>query len=314
MSRRKTKTYHRPKIKADDRLARFTFSDPVRTAGLIREFLPDDLVACLDLEHLRLIEGQHVDKHLRERRDDLNMECPILPEGKVLIRILLEHKSTNDSKLWFQLMDTIITTWKRHGICPVIPIVLHTGAKKFSFTTPQRRFKNMPEPIIKAFPELPIFAIDLSECPMKRIVQSEQLDAVAKVILQIMKLVQLENLDVRSIREVIRTQFPHEPSDIQRQHLAAAINYIQYKAPLMATFVENLRSDMALAHPIHPKSAFAQELREERAKGITQGITQGTKQTKLDVIERMLANGFAWDIIHKVTGIEQREYETLRKK
>ena len=79
---------------------------------------------------------------------------------------------------------------------------------------------------------------------------------------------------------------------------------------------------MALAHPIHPKSAFAQELREERAKGIsqgitqgiTQGLTQGTKQTKLDVIERMLANGFAWDIIHKVTGIEQREYETLRKK
>jgi len=242
MSRRKSETYRRPNIKADDRLARFTFSDPVRTAGLIREFLPQDLVACLDLERLKLIEGQHVDKHLRERRDDLNMECPILPEGKVLIRILLEHKSTNDSKLWFQLMDTILTTWRRHGICPVIPIVLHTGAEPFSFASPQNRFQKMPHPIINALPELPIFAIDLSKCSMERIVQSEQLDAVAKVILQIMKLVQLENLDVRTIREVIRTQFSHEPSEVQRQHLAAAINYM---APsIVDQFTEGARPVM----------------------------------------------------------------------
>jgi len=312
MSRRKAKTYHSQMIKADDRLARFTFSDPERTAGLIREFLPQDLVACLDLSQLRLIPDQHVDKHLRERRDDLNLECPILPEGKVLIRILLEHKSAYDSELWFQLFDTIVATWKRHGICPVIPIVLHTGSKKFSFASPQKRFQKMQDPIIKALPELPIFAIDLSECTMVRIVQSEQLDAVAKVILQIMKLVQLGNLDVRTIREVIRTQFPHEPSEVQRQYLAAAINYIQYKAPLIATYVENLRSDMALAHPIHPQSAFAQELREERAKGESRGIAKGAQQNQLKVIERMLAKGSTWDFITEVTGMEQREYEAMR--
>jgi len=300
---------HSPTIQADDRLARFTFSDPVRTAGLIREFLPKDLVACLDLSHLRLIADQHVDKNLRERRDDLNLECPMLPRGRVLIRILLEHKSAYDSKLWFQLFDTIIATWKHHGICPVIPIVLHTGAKPFSFASPQKCCQQMPAPIIKALPNLPIFAIDLAECSMDRLVQSQQLDAIAKVILQIMKLVQLGNLDVRSIREVIRTQFPNEPSDIQRQYLSAAINYIQYKAPLTATVVENLRSDMALAHPIHPQSAFAKELRNERAKGESQGI----QQNKIEVIERMLANGLSWDLIHKVTGMAQREYERLRK-
>jgi len=62
---------------------------------------------------------------------------------------------------------------------------------------------------------------------------------------------------------------------------------------------------MALAHPIHPQSAFAQELREERAKG--------ELQNQLEVIDRMLAKGSTWDFITDVTGMEQREHEALRK-
>ena len=62
---------------------------------------------------------------------------------------------------------------------------------------------------------------------------------------------------------------------------------------------------MALAHPIHPQSGFAQELREERAKG--------ELQNQLEVIDRMLAKGSTWDFITDVTGMEQREHEALRK-
>jgi len=77
---------------------------------------------------------------------------------------------------------------------------------------------------------------------------------------------------------------------------------------------------MALAHPIHPKSAFAQELREERAKGIsqgitqgiTQGLTQGAQQKQLEVIERMLSKGSTWDFITDVTGMNKQEFDTLR--
>ena len=69
---------------------------------------------------------------------------------------------------------------------------------------------------------------------------------------------------------------------------------------------------MALAHPIHPQSAFAQELREERAKGESRGIAKGAQQNQLKVIERMLAKGSTWDFITEVTGMEQREYEAMR--
>jgi hypothetical protein len=127
------------RIPADDRIARFTFSDTTRAAGLIREFLPRDLVASLDLSKLKLLPDQHIDKHLREHRDDLNMECPAIPNGKVFIRILVEHKSIHDPNLWFQLLRSIVVTWMKTGFCPVIPIVLHTGSEPFRFAIPQDR-------------------------------------------------------------------------------------------------------------------------------------------------------------------------------
>ena len=64
---------------------------------------------------------------------------------------------------------------------------------------------------------------------------------------------------------------------------------------------------MALAHPIHPESAFARELREERQKGLEQGL----ELEKLDVISGMLAKGFDWGTIEAIAHLDQTGYEAL---
>ncbi len=71
---------------------------------------------------------------------------------------------------------------------------------------------------------------------------------------------------------------------------------------------------MALAHPIRPDSAFARELREERQKGIDQGMEQGLELEKLEVIQGMLAKGFDWQTIQDITHLDQAGYETLQAK
>jgi len=116
---------------ADDRLARFTFQKPTRAAGLFREFFSAELSRSLDLSKLKRIPDQHISKHLKERRDDLNFECPLWKGGHVLIRILIEHKSSHDSGLWMQLQESILLEWRKSGIRPVIPVVLHTGPEPF---------------------------------------------------------------------------------------------------------------------------------------------------------------------------------------
>ena len=84
------------------------------------------------------------------------------------------------------------------------------------------------KPLRDALPSLPIFAIDLASTDMERLENSLELDAVAKVILSIMKLVQQKLLDIGSVREVIRMHFPKEQTTVQREYMVAAITYIAY--------------------------------------------------------------------------------------
>jgi flagellar biosynthesis/type III secretory pathway protein FliH len=104
--------------------------------------------------------------------------------------------------------------------------------------------------------------------------------------------------------------------------LIAAITYIQYKAPLAGEMVETLRSDMALADPIHPNSAFAQELREEHEKGLTeglsrginQGLSQGAELRDLEHAENMLAKGFSWDQVEAILKVSEARYLELKSR
>ncbi len=67
---------------------------------------------------------------------------------------------------------------------------------------------------------------------------------------------------------------------------------------------------MALAHPIHPESAFARELREEHQKGIDEGL----EHKELDAIAGMLSKGCDWTFIESITHLDQAGYEALKAK
>ncbi len=299
---------------ADDRLARYTFSDVRRAAGLFREFLPKDILEYLNLEALKLLPEQHVGRHLKERRDDLNFSCPLLKGGSAILRILVEHKSEHDKGLWFQLLDSILLVWKKEGIKPVIPVVLHTGPLPFALASPRRLLEALPSSIKDCLPEVPVVAIDLASTPLEQLLHSVHLDAVAKLVLGIMKLIQLKQLDLSSVRNLMRTLFAEYPTEEQRLYLDAAISYIHYKTPEHPEIIQELRTDMSLAHPIHPQSGFARELREERQKGIERGIERGLALDKLEVVEAMLANGMDWEIIQRITHLDAGGYEALKGK
>jgi len=305
-----------PKLRfpADDRYVRFTFADTTRVAGLLREYLPADLIACLDLPQLRRIHDQHVKETLHELRDDLDLECPIFPTGNAVIRILVEYKSGKDKDLWFQLNRSIVAIWERSGFAPVIPVVIHTGPEKFSIHSPQTSLQNLPQPLARQLLELPIQVIDLSCSTEDRIWNSVHLDHVAKVALTLLRLAQQASLDVLHLRKILRDKWPNVSIARQKRYIIAAITYLKFKSRLPAEIIKELRNDMALVHPINPLSVFAQELREAKAAGLSEGISQGIEQAKLCDIEKMLAKGFDWSLIQDITSISSAEYETLLAK
>jgi len=147
-----------------------------------------------------------------------------------------------------------------------------------------------------------------------------------------MKLVQSKKASLHKILNIISRHFPNTPSEIQREHLEAAITYIKYKTGMPSDELEQLRSTMALAHPIHPRSVFAMELRAERAKGIAIGIAQAEQKAaqlkdelnvlaeqkaaieKSATIQHMLDEHFDWAMIQKITGVAEADFPALLQK
>lgn len=62
---------------------------------------------------------------------------------------------------------------------------------------------------------------------------------------------------------------------------------------------------MALAHPIHPNSIFALELRESMEKG--------AYLQKLEIAKGMFADGFPMEVICKYTGVSKEDMNNLLK-
>jgi len=66
---------------------------------------------------------------------------------------------------------------------------------------------------------------------------------------------------------------------------------------------------MALAHPIHPDSIFALELRESMEKG----REEGAYLNKLEIAKGMLRKNLSIDLILELTGLPLAELKALQK-
>ena len=89
---------------------------------------------------------------------------------------------------------------------------------------------------------------------------------------------------------------------------------LRLKHSITASTIAELGADMRFAHPINPNSSFAQELREEFARGEERGIERGLALDKIDVIQGLLKKGFDWSLIFDVTHVDQAGFEELKSK
>ena len=81
--------------------------------------------------------------------------------------------------------------------------------------------------------------------------------------------------------------------------------------------LDQLRSKMALAHPIHPRTVFAMELRAERTKGKAEEFAITEQKIALEkstTIQHMLDKGCDWAFITAITGVAEADFPALLQK
>lgn len=118
------------------------FSDPRVVAQLLRDFVPGDFVADLDLDAMERINAKF-HAGTGERRDgDIIWRIPLRPDGNAYLLLLLEFQSTPDP--WMALRILVYTglLWQNlirenrllpdGRLPPVFPVVLYNGEPRWT--------------------------------------------------------------------------------------------------------------------------------------------------------------------------------------
>lgn len=103
-------------------------------------YLPAEVNAVLDLSTLELQKDSFIDAELREHFSDLLYRVQLRDGNEANVYLLLEHKSSPDIHVAFQLLRYMVRHWERaqrekiRPLPPVIPIVVYHGRERWQIS------------------------------------------------------------------------------------------------------------------------------------------------------------------------------------
>lgn len=126
-----------------DLLFRQMLSSRETAQDFVRHYLPESLLACLDLESLEMTGDSFVEPKLREHISDIVYRANLLSDGSpTYVYVLLEHNSQPDPLVGLQLLRYTVRLWERaldqgHGLPlpPVVPVVFYHGRSGWQVST-----------------------------------------------------------------------------------------------------------------------------------------------------------------------------------
>lgn len=121
-----------------DRFFKELFSETETVADFVRYYLPESLVAAIDLATLEVVKDSFVDEDLRQYFSDLLLRVKLKNGGEAFIYILLEHKSTPDEFVALQLFLYLARIWqpnlrgKTKPLPLIFPVVFYHGEAEWN--------------------------------------------------------------------------------------------------------------------------------------------------------------------------------------
>ncbi|MBF0107761.1 MAG: Rpn family recombination-promoting nuclease/putative transposase, partial [Magnetococcales bacterium] len=118
-----------------DRFLKALLANPATAGALLRERLPKEVVAMLSDDPPELVEGSFVDEALRTHLTDRLYRVKTITGRAALLYVLIEHKSSPDVRIGWQLLNYIIEAlkqWAREHpgwkqLPAIVPFVFYHG-------------------------------------------------------------------------------------------------------------------------------------------------------------------------------------------
>ena len=150
-----------------DEFVKTQLSDKVNVQDFIRQFLPEGLVAKLDLEGIELDNTTYITPKLAKYYSDLVWLCQY-KETQVRVAFLVEHKSAPVPYPHLQLLRYMLEVWEKNlkdekPFLLIIPIVFYHGDDKWNNRPMAEYFEGVDDDLLQYIPQFNYELINLSD-------------------------------------------------------------------------------------------------------------------------------------------------------
>jgi predicted transposase/invertase (TIGR01784 family) len=300
-----------------DHVFRQTFGQPEVAAGYFRHNLPEELLEHIDLETLERMPDTFVDPELHPSASDLLYSADWLParnsgavEGKekLLLYLLLEHKSYADPLAVFQLLRYMVRIWEKHcgehpkttTLPPVYPMIIYHGARPWRYPVNFHSLFTVQEPALLAhLPEFSPVLQDFSQLDdqdirggvsartvlliLKHVFRDDLPERLPEILAQAGEM--LENKNGREIIFTLLYYLTEGTGKLDEKTLGTVLENSVHGGGIMQSFLKKYYNQGL-------EQGVQQGLEQGVQQGKQQGVQQGVVQGELRVLSRLLRKRF----------------------
>ncbi len=272
-----------------DQFFKEIFSQAESILDFVENYVPVRLTKLFDLQTLERIEDSFVDNELKEHLSDLLFRVKLKNKQDAFIYILLEHKSSPDKWVSFQLLRYLVRIFEKSNregnkkLPLVLPIVFYHGktswniSEKFSALFDLRDLEELRE----FLPEFHYHLCDLNKFSDDELKGNPTLLSAVRILKYIFRK-DLKSKLSKSFEPLANLL----PSEHAFERLKVLMFYLRYadkasELEIMNAFKEARGDDMQEVFFID------KWIQEGMEKGVKQGLQQGESNLVLRILNRM---------------------------
>ena len=295
-----------------DQFFRTAMADKRVATQFIKAHLPNDLCKRLDFDCLVMEPRSFINDVRKETTVDILFKTRIDGE-EAYIYLLLEHQSTPDELMPFRILkyscnaiDYCLKTSKTKKIPFIYPLVIYHGRQPYPFSTDINDLVDAPKELVEKYFLKPFQLLDLGRIDDDSIRQHAWSGIMEFALKHIFARDILPHL--RNIADLMQQVDQQGGGD----YLAIVLQYLLERGELSDKEAFFNLIEQQISHQVGEKiMSLSEQLRQE---GKLEGIREGEMKGKLEIAERMLAEGSDPIFIEKVSGLSIDQIKKMAKK
>ncbi len=264
----------------------------------IKSLLPKEVLSCLDLNSLQIIDTEKSNRKYKKYYLDISAQCKFCNQpGEIYL--VFEHKSYPDKLTLIQILNYLTVVFEEdlkngQNPRPVLPIVFYHGKKKFSLPTRFGDYFQVDERLKKYLLDFEIFLFDTGRYSNEELLRFSQNMYLAASLLLFKNIFK----DIRELKPILKQVLKIEIDNVEY-----LLNYI-----VMAKDIEEEKFGQILREiggkdmPSLAKRWLEQGKQEGWKMGLKQGKEEGWKmglkqgliaaaqEVALDLLETRFSN------------------------